>query len=818
MKKNTIAFLTRSLTDATGSNMWRGIVTKCKADNTPVITFRGPILNQGTGSIIYHLFDDNTFAGIVSWASSDATPEAIQYYNRFQNTPLLCMTFQIPGHPVILTDCKSGEKELMNHLIDFHNFTRIAFIRGPAAHVYAKDRYEGYLESLKEHNIPVNEQLISQPSGWTVGDGAKAIDEFIRLGLKPGTDFQAVVAVGDNVAIGAQEELQKRGFSVPQVVAVCGFNGSNDAACCNPPITTVEMPFRGQGSKAFDTIKELIQGRSVPQEYKYSSKLIISESCGCTSHSLKKAVYVNTENPETKKSLFRKNKNTEECTQQCIKLITSKKWQDELNARVTSGIESNRYGTQEIVSYISAKLSTLTHAFVDDLLAASGSKPVFLKTLSHIITGYLSLTDNVVLWQDVISEYRNEFLAVCLNTGLTINVENLCQQSRILINEIDERTQKLSTLLESRYEAQLRLTSTSLLSSYDIPELMNIISKSLSKLDIPGVYVVLYNNDGYIDEANKIPNTSKLILAVRDGNRLELGHGGVDFPTRQIIPDEYLPVSNFYSLIVESLHFQDSLIGYIVFQQGSSSAVAYSVLRDQLSSSLYGALILQQLNQNKAVLEQTMETMSTKAEIVSEQSNKISGNISTISQSMDSVAKSIKNISGNIQTVSDTVTSTDTMISEAKLSITNLVESTHKISNAVFMINDIAEKTNVLSLNASIEAAHAGDAGKGFSVVAKEVKTLAAQIVNSTQSIQELVSQNNENAKITEELITSTNTSIKTITELSQNIRDSINAQVESSSEISQQLGEATTGSNQIASAISEIAALGDELVKSKGV
>lgn len=63
------------------------------------------------------------------------------------------------------------------------------------------------------------------------------------------------------------------------------------------------------------------------------------------------------------------------------------------------------------------------------------------------------------------------------------------------------------------------------------------------------------------------------------------------------------------------------------------------------------------------------------------------------------------------------------------------------ISNIVSAINDIAEQTNLLSLNASIEAARAGDAGRGFSVVAEEIRKLADQCLASSSQISSIVDE-----------------------------------------------------------------------------
>jgi twitching motility protein PilJ len=78
-------------------------------------------------------------------------------------------------------------------------------------------------------------------------------------------------------------------------------------------------------------------------------------------------------------------------------------------------------------------------------------------------------------------------------------------------------------------------------------------------------------------------------------------------------------------------------------------------------------------------------------------------------------------------------------IQETSKRIKRLGESSQEIGNIVEVINDLAEQTNILALNASIQASMAGEAGRGFAVVADEVQRLAERAANATKQIDALV-------------------------------------------------------------------------------
>jgi twitching motility protein PilJ len=134
--------------------------------------------------------------------------------------------------------------------------------------------------------------------------------------------------------------------------------------------------------------------------------------------------------------------------------------------------------------------------------------------------------------------------------------------------------------------------------------------------------------------------------------------------------------------------------------------------------------------------------------------------ISSATESAGGMASSVAEVSGNAERAADvarhsvevahkggdavrrTIDGMNTIretIQETSKRIKRLGESSQEIGNIVELINDIAEQTNILALNASIQASMAGEAGRGFAVVADEVQRLAERAANATKQIEVLV-------------------------------------------------------------------------------
>ena len=154
--------------------------------------------------------------------------------------------------------------------------------------------------------------------------------------------------------------------------------------------------------------------------------------------------------------------------------------------------------------------------------------------------------------------------------------------------------------------------------------------------------------------------------------------------------------------------------------------------------------------------QETQTTARHLADAAEQQAQQISSATSAINQivsSMDVVSKdsaesadvaerSVKIASHGAEVVRETISGMDSIrdqIQETSKRIKRLGESSQEIGSIVELINDIAEQTNILALNAAIQAASAGEAGRGFAVVADEVQRLAERSTSATKRIETLV-------------------------------------------------------------------------------
>lgn len=150
----------------------------------------------------------------------------------------------------------------------------------------------------------------------------------------------------------------------------------------------------------------------------------------------------------------------------------------------------------------------------------------------------------------------------------------------------------------------------------------------------------------------------------------------------------------------------------------------------------------------------------------------------------------------------DEVLSSNAQMKHMISAMQDITDSSENIANIMRLIDDIASRTHIISLNASVEAARAGVHGKGFAVVAEEIRNLAAQSAEAARSSADIIEDSIKKTEIGSKLASETADSLKEILTSVENMTVLVNAIAEASSDQSTSASQANTGITRIADVV----------------
>jgi DNA-binding LacI/PurR family transcriptional regulator len=716
-----IAFLINDLLGGYQDTLWSGIRAASRDLGIQVLTIPGKFINSSlvehrTHSCLFDLLSGKKIDGFVMTATTFGaynTMEQISAFcESFSPMPYTSIGVKLPGHPAVLVDNSSGLYDMISHLIKVHGYRDLGFIRGPANNPEAEIRYASFQKALRDNNLPLVPEWVRE-GDFQPDAGYLKAKEIWQNPRKP----RALLAANDQMIIGAMRYLEEQKVSFPDEVALGGFDDITESRFARVPLTTVRQPIAFQAYSAVKLLKEYIDQKRKPDDITLPTEAVFRESCGCFSRSVMVAGM---------ESLETAVKPVTAAGQSVV--MDPADFRTKLDAFMKEHFQRD-LGASVYEKWIVKLLETLK-----DFAASPGQDkvPAFLQIMGEILEEERLKSGIIEIWADILSGIR-----YCFKRSYPGNMENvgvLIQKGYILISEKMEQVLTAQIYDQSSQFVVMQQSLQRIMQAADMSELLVRLQTEIKAMNFDSFYLVFFRGGKIIvkDTSHKIPRDAVLKLAYRKGS--QDASADQPFQTLDLLPDNLLDLEKSPNIIIQMLVFDDQLLGYILNDASLHTGNIHESFRSQISSSIRAGNLIEDMRRSQSALKKRNEDIQ---ELLVPILNAIDEVTQITNEKMKTMEQTVDQIGENKKTFVKT--------SE---SVENIAESARYMMDLIKMIDDISERINILSINASIESARAGQHGRGFGVIAGEVRKLADSTADNATQTSETLKQVVESIKV----------------------------------------------------------------------
>lgn len=425
--------------------------------------------------------------------------------------------------------------------------------------------------------------------------------------------------------------------------------------------------------------------------------------------------------------------------------------------------------------------------------AVTTGEAEFLDTSDRISRELINNLDSmVVLWQ----EKESQLTTIKASFGAYYSVAHEVS-SGMLNGTLDPSTmsQKIDAMnsnLEKSRTGMKQFSEVALNEFNQTVEASNAAAKNALTVGmmVTGITIVVLLLLGWSTASSIGTALSGLLYSLKD---IASGEGDLTKRIDKTSGDELGEVVDWFNQFIDKLHMSISDV--------VKSITPLSHLSSDLGDLTGNTLTITE-DQNRAT-----EQVSLVVEEMVSSVKAVSGNASSAAEAAHDADQAAK---GGHEIVNKTVESINALAGDVEHAgevIRKLESDTENVGTILDVIKGIAEQTNLLALNAAIEAARAGEQGRGFAVVADEVRTLASRTQDSTQEIQKVIEQLQSAAQSAVEVMNHSKDRAQTSVEQAAKTGESLAAiteKVESISQMNMQIAAAAEQQERAAYSIKE--------------